>query len=292
VPAYYNERDPFCCEWLRNLIREGHIPDGTVDERSIADVRPGDLAGFGQCHFFAGIGGWPLALRLAGVPDDYPIWTGSCPCQPFSAAGQRRGTADERHLWPVWERLVAELRPPVVVGEQVEQAIRHGWLDIVAEDLEAQGYAVGAAVLGAHSVRAPHKRSRLYWAGVLADADGGHARAEGVQRGGEHGQLAEDGGAGLGLGDPQGLGREGRVVRAPGGGPQDGAAGADAFWDACDWLPCLDGKTRPVEPGTFPLAHGVPARVGRLRAYGNAVVPQVAAEFIRAVLYDGGNTVA
>ena len=55
-------------------------------------------------------------------------------------------------------------------------------------------------------------------------------------------------------------------------------------WADVDWLPCLDGKSRPVEPGTFPLAHGVPARVGRLRAYGNAIVPQVAAEILKAFL--------
>jgi DNA (cytosine-5)-methyltransferase 1 len=64
----------------------------------------------------------------------------------------------------------------------------------------------------------------------------------------------------------------------------DGSTATAGFWSACDWLPCRDGKARPVEPGSFPLAHGIPARVVRLRAYGNSIVPQVAAEFIGAYL--------
>jgi hypothetical protein len=69
VPAYYNEFDPYAAQWLRNLIAENLIPKGDVDERSIIDVQPGDLAGYVQCHFFAGIAGWSLAARLAGWPD-------------------------------------------------------------------------------------------------------------------------------------------------------------------------------------------------------------------------------
>jgi len=88
LTAYYNEIDPFAAEWLRQLIKDGLIADGEVDERSIEDVTPNELAGFTQCHFFAGIGGWSYALRLAGWPDDQPVWTGSCPCQPFSTAGK------------------------------------------------------------------------------------------------------------------------------------------------------------------------------------------------------------
>jgi DNA (cytosine-5)-methyltransferase 1 len=150
--AYYNENDPQTAAWLRELIRAGHVMDGIVDDRSITEVAPEDVQDFTQCHFFAGIGGWSYALRLAGWPDDRPVWTGSCPCQSFSAAGKQKGFEDLRHLWPYWASLILQCRPPVVFGEQVEAAIRHGWLDTVFGDLEAEGYACGASVLGAHSV--------------------------------------------------------------------------------------------------------------------------------------------
>lgn len=165
---YYNEIDPHAAQWLRNLIAAGLIADGDVDERSIEDVRPDDLCGYTQCHFFAGIGGWAYALDLAGWPRDRPVWTGSCPCQPFSAAGKGAGFADERHLWPAWQHLIAVCRPPVIFGEQVEGAVRKGWLDRVVSDLEGCGYACGAAVLQASSQDAPHKRDRLWF---VADAE-------------------------------------------------------------------------------------------------------------------------
>ena len=244
---YYNEFDPYAAQWLRNLIEAGHIPQGEVDSRSIKDVKASDLNGFVQCHFFAGLGGWSHALRLAGWPEDRPVWTGSCPCQPFSAAGAQKGTADDRHLWPTWFNLIRECRPDVIFGEQVEAAINHGWLDLVQSDLEGEGYACGAVGIPAGGVGAPHIRQRLWF---VADAkhDGGWANQQGRQA-------------------------QGRVVDM-----------RVSSWSDCDWLPCRDGKARPVEPGTFPLAHGVSARVGRLRAYGNAIVPQVAKTFIEAYL--------
>jgi DNA (cytosine-5)-methyltransferase 1 len=177
--SYYNELDPFAAEWLRELIRAGLLPQGDVDARSIVDVEPGDLRGYEQCHFFAGIGGWPYALGLAGWTG--ACWTGSCPCQPFSAAGKGDGAADERHLWPAWFALIRECRPEYIFGEQVSAAIRLGWLDGVFTDLELEGYTTGAAVLGAHSVGAPHIRQRLYW---VAQSNGIEQHRSGRTRGG------------------------------------------------------------------------------------------------------------
>jgi DNA (cytosine-5)-methyltransferase 1 len=160
---YYNEWDSFAAEWLKQLIKDGLIPDGEVDSRSIADVRPEDLKGFTQCHFFAGIGGWSRALQLAGWSSDRPVWTGSPPCQSFSTAGKGKGKDDARHLWPVFFNLIRECQPPTVFGEQVAAAIRFGWLDDLQIDFEREGYASAAAVLPAGGIGAPHKRDRLFF---------------------------------------------------------------------------------------------------------------------------------
>ncbi len=165
---FYNENDPKAAAWLCALIKKGLIPAGRVREVSIEDLYPGEFEGYNQHHFFAGIGGWSYALQLAGWPEDRPVWTGSCPCQPFSIAGKGKGTADERHLWPVWRGLIAEHRPPVIFGEQVASPLGREWLSGVRADLEALGYEVGAADLCAASAGAPHIRQRLFW---VADAN-------------------------------------------------------------------------------------------------------------------------
>jgi DNA (cytosine-5)-methyltransferase 1 len=332
--SYYNEIDPYAAQWLRNLIANKLIADGDVDERSIRDVAAADLHGYTQCHFFAGIGVWSYALRLAGWSDDRPVWTGSCPCQPFSAAGKGKGFDDDRHLWPEFHRLIAECRPPVVFGEQVASKDGLGWLDTVHTDMEASGYAIGAADLCAAGIGAPHIRQRLWFVGERLDDTAGArhvgalAGAEGEARDEARLRLSGEGCGSGGLADaeyddrradepgrgPQGRtadgwsGADGGLADACNDGPQgwvrggpnegrqtlDGSAGrdgadcrpspTDGHWRDADWLFCRDGKWRPVEPGTFPLAHGAPARVGRLRAYGNAIVPQVAAEVIGAYL--------
>lgn len=177
--AYYNEFDPGKAAWLRELIRRNIIAPGYVDERSILDVRPADLAGFRQCHFFAGCGVWSYALRLAGWPDDRPVWTGSPPCQPFSAAGKRAGFADARHLAPAWLGLVHERRPERIFGEQVAAAVGEGWLDALQDELEAAGYAVGSLSFPACGVGAPHIRQRLYFGAVrVADAERDGSRSD------------------------------------------------------------------------------------------------------------------
>jgi DNA (cytosine-5)-methyltransferase 1 len=349
MTAYYNENDPKAAAWLRELIKQGHISYGVVDERSIEDVCPHDIRQFHQCHFFAGIGVWSYALRRAGWPDDRRVWTGSCPCQPFSAAGKGGGFADERHLWPAWHWLISECKPPRIFGEQVASKDGLNWFDLVHADLEAAGYAVGAADTCAAGFGAPHIRQRLYFVGDLADAerkrgrsgqlgceDAAHAwvasKTDGLaepvhpERWTQHvdredGRDGQDGGrqeahslSGTcgeirGLGDTSSAagerdagavsgaqaGEHGARVAVDGGlpvGPEHAGASVvqqrpgpvNGLWRGADWLHCTDGKWRPVEPGTFPLAHGAPARVGRLRGYGNAIVAQAAQGFIEAYL--------
>ena len=164
--AYYNEFNPKSAAGLRALIEDGFVADGIVDERDLKDVTAQDLKGFTQHHFFAGVGGWSIALRLAGWPDDRPVWTGSCPCQDFSNAGKKEGMEGQRDLWPAWFLLYQEYKEkisniPAVFGEQVKPAISFGWLDRVLFDLEMERNAVGSAVLPACAVNAPHKRYRL-----------------------------------------------------------------------------------------------------------------------------------
>jgi DNA (cytosine-5)-methyltransferase 1 len=400
---YYNEWDKFAAEWLKQLIKDGLIPDGEVDNRSIADVEPSELTGFTQCHFFAGIGGWSRALQLAGWSPDRPVWTGSPPCQSFSTAGKGKGKDDERHLWPVFFNLIRECQPTAVFGEQVAAAIRHGWLDDLQNDFEAEGYASGAVVLPSGSIGAYHKRDRLFFtAKRVAYADSGNRWGEQEPRKQAGNQWRKsDGNSGIfsSVADSTGCrhkqseqfsnSRQGpsdkrqsdssrncesqhKLVadsigeRSKGfcGGWQKGitehsqtgyilgnpdsnrsqqgneASETTGHWDTADsagiradsvayssskqkhqeqqrpaenegkrsainnsgcsvddeglwdlWenpqiIYCRDGKYRPIptEPALFPLADGIPNRVGILRGAGNAIVPQAAAEIIKTVM--------
>ena len=323
--AYYNEIDPFAAAWLRNLIKAGAIAPGDVDERDIRDVNPDDLKGYRQCHFFAGIGVWSYALRSAGWADDRPVWTGSCPCQPFSAAGKRGGLADERHLWPHWHHLLRECRPAIVLGEQVASPDGLGWLDLVSADLEGEGYAFGASDLCAAGFGAPHIRQRLWFVGSHGvenperatterqrEHGGESVRKQEAMRpaggsvayelvsepcgawvlSGQVGGVADaNGGERQRLADGEERERDGAQARRQQGDGQSERSGeadrpgpTNSFWRYADWLHCRDGKWRPVEPGTFPLAHGAAARVGRLRGFGNAIVAPVAQAFIESVM--------
>lgn len=217
--AYYNEHDPFATAWLRNLIDAGHIAPGDVDERDIRDVRPSDLDGYTQHHFFAGIGVWSYALRQAGWSDDRPVATGSCPCQPFSAAGGRSGFADERHLWPAFFHLIEECGFPVVLGEQVASKDGLAWLDLVQADMEGAGYAGGALDLCSAGFGAPHIRQRLYFAWLADAMPAGRAARRTVAGCGpaasssSTGLLAvSDGRERLGLADGEGRQRDGQTT--------------------------------------------------------------------------------
>lgn len=250
MTAYYSENDPKAAAWLRELIRAGHIADGVVDERSIVDVPADDLRGFTQWHLFAGIGVWSYALRQAGWPDSRPVFTGSCPCQPFSAAGKQLGTDDHRHLWPEMRRLIAELRPPEVIGEQVASAAGRSWLNTVRLDLEAMGYGVGAADLCSASCGSPHIRQRLYFVGER----GGDPIDAGLERLPENGDGArgwpQPAGSVAAAGDVVRLadaeclrlggGRFGNEHHAESGGGEEAERGVDRFstpaHDTFGWL--------------------------------------------------------
>lgn len=311
--VWYNENDPEIVAWLKELRAEGIVPNGIIDERSIEDVKPSDCAE--TSHFFAGIGGWAYALELAGWPPDAPVWTGSCPCQPFSQAGKRGGFDDPRHLWPIWKKLIKKCRPSTIFGEQVAGNAGLEWLARVRSDLEAMGYAVGSADLCAASVGAPGIRQRLWW---VADtkSDGWRRRGNGNQAGGRRPIQTPRSGTSGGMGDTNRKGlssrkqtteaaRHRRSIIANGDACGMGHAnkqgsqrrcdnttkysdqcafGPTSPWSEFDLIPCADGKARRIESGSFPLAHGIPARVVRLRGYGNAIVPQVAAVFIKAFM--------
>lgn len=261
IVHYYNEWDKGAAAWLRELINNKLIPYGYVDERSITEVTPSDLEGFTQCHFFAGIGGWPLALQLAGIPESTRLWTGSPPCQPFSVAGKSLGFDDDRHLAPAFLRLIRECKPELLFGEQVAAAIGKHWLDFVFLNLEDKGYACGASVLPACSVGSPQERKRIIFGARMGDTNG--ARMEGLRE------------------SQQVILQKGRKIQERYSLSPDVAS---CLWDS--WKPNhgADKETRVIPGGFCEATHGVSARVGRLRGYGNAIVPQVAAEFIKAFM--------
>lgn len=263
MTAYYNEYELTAAQWLENLIKAGHIAPGVVDRRSILDVRPNDLKGFAQCHFFAGIGVWSYALRAAGWPDDRPIWSGSCPCQPFSAAGYGAGFADERHLWPAFKHLIKERKPAIVVGEQVASSNVDPWIDLVHADMEAMGYAFGGVPFPSASVGAPHIRDRLYW---VADADSSQhdrARPSRARRRTEH----SDGGATGILGDAIGQGlaqreRERGILGGTGGTVKGKAAVGAGIYPG--GLANGDGNgCEPGQQGREAARYGAPAESDR-----------------------------
>lgn len=261
IVHYYNEWDKGAAAWLRELINNKLIPYGYVDERSITEVTPSDLEGFTQCHFFAGIGGWPIALQLAGIPESTRLWTGSPPCQPFSVAGKSLGFDDERHLAPAFIRLIRECKPELMFGEQVAAAIGKHWLDFVFLNLEDKGYACGASVLPACSVGAPHKRDRLFFGATLGYRDNTVTQGFRGFKPVIHEKRWED---------------EKRHVISP--------DVATHFWSEWKTDKGADGKTRIIPPDYGSSDNGIPSRVGRLRGYGNAIVPQVAAEFVKAFM--------
>jgi DNA (cytosine-5)-methyltransferase 1 len=359
---YLNEWNPFAAQWCRNLADAGEIPKCVVDETDIRKVTGDQLREYKQCHFFAGIAGWPLALKLAGVPEDFRIWTGSCPCQPFSRIGKKQKQSDDRHLWPEMSRLIRECRPPFAVGEQVAGRDGEEWLKAVQSGLERDGYGFVSAELCAPCVEEDHNRSRIYWGAWCLDGfrpvrfasdcdedgdcpecgiDYAECECPGPTEEGVFVAECDDGLFGCRLADsnvPRQFSDRGAVfsdqrndtrggsasdrrilVYASGERPQrftgDVNLGDEPGWlgqdssrsvaatGVRDLVECENGKFRPFQPGSFPLAHGFPRKLGpgqpelqrlvrsaranrngRIEGYGNAIVPELGAMFIRAFL--------
>lgn len=275
----YNDNDRHAAAWLRELIACDLLPLGPVFERPIQELTDHDLAPYETFHAFAGIGGWPYALQLAGWPVGQPVWTGSCPCQPFSCAGKRRGEKDERHLWPEFYRLISKCRPPTIFGEQVASPDGVEWLAGVSLDLEELGYAVASSDLPAASAGAPHNRPRLFWGASLGYPSSSrrpswnsttttsrHRRpVEPASGGNNHGLVNPDSSNGFWWSGPLQVGWNSIEAEIARGGRKYRA----------QWR---------IKPGLSLLAYGIPGRVAQIRGFGNAIVPQVAAAFVRAFL--------
>lgn len=247
-----------------------------------------DYRGYTQVHLFAGIGIWSAAARLAGWPDDRRLGTISCPCQPFSAAGKGLGFADPRHLWPDAFRIARELRLDVLFGEQAPTAGE--WIDLISADLESVGYAFGAPVIPAAGFGGAHIRQRFYW---VADTDNAEWWSDRAPRDEcdwpQAGRVESSGDTGVGgevvrLDDTTSARCARAIADAKGHSWNEARLRVPGVERGTDWLLGRDQRWRPVESGTFPLAYEDSGRVGRLRAYGNALDLETAANFIGAYL--------
>ena len=305
--VFYN--DNVTAPWLRHLMAKGFLAQGDICSKDVREVKAEEVANHTEAHFFAGIGGWPLALRIALWPAKRGVWTASLPCQPFSNAGKRMGVQDDRHLWPCFFELIKKVQPPTLFGEQVAGVDGRNWLAGVRSDLEGAGYEFGAADLPAACVGAPHIRQRLFWVANRNSAR--TAFGKGQKRWGElsgnsarmahpNSQVADaarsfsdpkaDGrnhpegsrqSLGLGLAHPDAKRLERRRILLKSEDQYPLGAGR-LPWAGAKWHLCQDRKKRRIKSGILPLAHGIPDRMVAIKGYGNAIVPQVAALFIKA----------
>jgi len=189
---------------------------------------------------------WPDVPVIADIRDfDGSKWRGAglltegFPCQPFSVAGERRGSSDDRALWPEMFRIIKEARPRWVLGENVAGIINMA-LDDVLSQLEGEGYTTGAVVLPACSLNAPHRRDRVW---IVAHALRARPQEKWLQQ------------------------RKSKDLRHQASGE-----------------PCPHGEYGngwAFEPNVGRVANGIPNRTHRLKALGNAIVPQVAYEILK-----------
>ena len=252
---FYNDNNKNCCDKLQRLIDRGAILSGKISSKDIRDITT--VNSFSQCHFFAGIGGWPLAFNLARIPKDANVWSGSCPCQPFSVAGKQKGFEDDRHIWPEFFRLIKISRPTIIFGEQVASRIALQWWDSVAFDLESASYSCATASLCAYAVGRPHQRQRIFWMAYDSNRRCPDWLSAWKQR----------------------MEQVRKVEKKPTFKEPCISSELETLWD-------ITGAALPNQPGICPVVDGIPNRLDRLAiaGYGNAIVPELAAKFIIAGL--------
>lgn len=213
------------------------------------------------------------------------VISGGFPCQPFSVAGKQKGKGDDRYLWPEMLRVITELRPRCVVGENVPGIIKIAAGQVV-KDLERAGYHVVVFNFEGAAVGAWHRRSRVFFVGIadVADTDGGwlhdsNRKEDQPARSRENDICKQSGG-------------EWRLIQSAGAracaderlvdnAMRSGCAG-DARWGKSQEL--ADGRCWAAEPDVGRVAHGIPNRVDRLKCLGNAVVPQQAYPIFKALM--------
>jgi DNA (cytosine-5)-methyltransferase 1 len=228
------------------------------------------------------------ATAYAGRID---ILTGGFPCQPYSLAGKRKGKEDERHLWPEMLRVIRECAPRYVVGENVRGLV--GWnggmvFEEVCADLEAQGYAVQPFLLPAAGVGAPHRRDRVWFVAHADDKRGsnGHGKVQGpdgeVRQRDDRSKPCDAGGGNASdtkvpRGEGERIQGQGQV-QFNGRGGKDMAAAWQEFPTFTPVCGADDGLSRVLDGITFPKW-----RRESIKAYGNAIVPQVALQIFKAI---------
>lgn len=199
------------------------------------------------------------------------VISGGFPCQPFSVAGKQKGKGDDRYLWPEMLRVIRELRPRCVIGENVPGIIRIAAGQVV-KGLERAGYHVVVFNFEAAAVGAWHRRSRVFFVGIADVAD---AARERIQRHAEICAAEQEKRSGQMQSDAE-SGNEAVYDTMC-----SGCAG-DARWEQLQEL--ADGRCWAIEPDVGRVAHGIPARVDRLKCLGNAVVPQQAYPIFKALM--------
>ena len=222
-------------------------------------------------------------LRADGIFPD--VIVGGYPCQPFSVAGRQRGEEDPRHLWPEVHRLIRELRPRWVICENVSGHIKLG-LDEVLSTLEAEGYTVWPFVIPACSVDAPHKRDRVWIvARNVADTDSDDWRHGSSTEPQRRQARMEYGGSGQGqpVGQPNQDVADSQSERLQ-GRTEEQVYGVGDVSQQFDGSGADFGNGWPTEPNVGRVANGVPRRSHRIKALGNAVVPQIPEAIGRVIL--------